>query len=137
MWTHQQLVRIAAISVLVLLSTINAFVIQPTAAPHDHRSWKLFGLMDAFKNDETLGKPVNAGLTNGPKYNDQVTVNGIAAKNAVVGQKLTVVAGGVRVKIPVNCQKGDCGTCMVKLNGRKVKACQVTLPVGKVTITTL
>jgi ferredoxin len=136
MWT-QQLIRIAVIGVLVLSASINAFVIPSAATHRINRSWQLSGLMDAFKNDETLGKPVNAGLTNGPKYNDQVTVNGIAAKNAVVGQKLTVVAGGVRVKIPVNCQKGDCGTCMVKLNGRKVKACQVTLPAGKVTITTL
>ena len=133
MWTPQ-LVLIVVVGVLIRLFTANAFVIQPAAASH---SSQLFGLMDAFKNDETLGKPVNAGLTNGPKYNDQVTVNGIAAKNAVVGQKLTVVAGGVRVKIPVNCQKGDCGTCMVKLNGRKVKACQVTLPAGKAVITTL
>jgi ferredoxin len=136
MWT-QHLIWFAFIGVLVLFASNNAFVIQPATSRHINRSSQLSGLMDAFKNDETLGKPVNAGLTNGPKYNDQVTVNGIAAKNAVVGQKLTVVAGGVRVKIPVNCQKGDCGTCMVKLNGRKVKACQVTLPAGKVTITTL
>lgn len=93
--------------------------------------------MDAFKNDETLGKPQNAGLKNGPNYNEQVTVNGVKVPNAVVGQKLTVVASRVRVKIPVNCQKGDCGTCMVNLNGRKVKACQTSLPSGKASITTL
>ena len=93
--------------------------------------------MDAFKNDESLGKPENAGLKNGPNYNEQVTVNGIKVPNAVVGQKLTVVASRVRVKIPVNCQKGDCGTCMVNLNGRKVKACQATLPSGKASITTI
>jgi aerobic-type carbon monoxide dehydrogenase small subunit (CoxS/CutS family) len=54
-----------------------------------------------------------------------------------VGQKLTVVAGRARVKIPVNCQKGDCGTCMVTMNGRKVKACQTSLGTGKCTIQTL
>lgn len=79
------------------------------------------GWLDAFKNDESLGKAPNAGLTNGPNINDNVTVNGIKVQGAVVGQKLTVVAGRARVRIPVNCQKGDCGTCMVKFNGRKVK----------------
>ena len=77
-----------------------------------------------------------SGLSKGPNYNENVTVNGKLVPGAVVGQKLTVVAGKVRVKIPVNCQKGDCGTCMVSLNGRKVKACQTPLPSGKVTITT-
>lgn len=32
------------------------------------------GLSDAFKNDDTLGKPKDAGLTGGPKYNEQVRV---------------------------------------------------------------
>lgn len=101
-------------------------------------SLQLFGgLADAFKNDENLSKPKNAGLSNGPKYNEQVTVNGKPVQGAVVGQKLTVVAGRARVKIPVNCQQGDCGTCMVKFNGKKVKACQATLPAGKATIQTL
>lgn len=81
----------------------------------------LYGWADAFKNDDSLGKAVNPGLKNGPNFNEQVTVNGKIVPGAVVGQKLTVVAGRVRVKIPVNCQKGDCGTCMVNLNGRKVK----------------
>jgi ferredoxin len=79
------------------------------------------GWADAFKNDDSLGKVQNAGLTNGPKTNDNVTVNGQKVQGAVVGQKLTVVASKARVKIPVNCQKGDCGTCMVNFNGRKVK----------------
>lgn len=82
---------------------------------------QLYGWGDAFKNDASLGKAENPGLKNGPKFNEQVTVNGKPVPGAVVGQKLTVVAGKVRVKIPVNCQKGDCGTCMVNLNGRKVK----------------
>lgn len=79
------------------------------------------GLKGAFANDESLDKPQNAGLKNGPQVNENVTVNGKAVPGAVVGQKLTTVAGRVRVKIPVNCQKGDCGTCMVKVNGRKLK----------------
>lgn len=52
-------------------------------------------LGDAFKNDDSLGKPQNAGLKNGPNYNDNVTVNGKPVKGAVAGQKLTVVAGRV------------------------------------------
>jgi ferredoxin len=79
------------------------------------------GLKGAFANDEGLGKPQNAGLKNGPTMNDQVTVNGKPVKGAVVGQKLTVVAAKARVKIAVNCQKGDCGTCVVQFNGKKVK----------------
>jgi ferredoxin len=82
------------------------------------------GLKDAFKNDDSLGTRPNEGLKGGPNYNEAVTVNGTPVKGAVVGQKLTVVASKVRVKIPVNCQKGDCGTCMVTLNGRKVKGAQ-------------
>jgi ferredoxin len=121
-------------------STNSFVVIIPECNHRRNRHQSLlqrYGWMDAFKNDETLGKPQNAGLKNGPNYNEQVTVNGNNVPNAVVGQKLTVVASRVRVKIPVNCQKGDCGTCMVNLNGRKVKACQTSLPAGKVSITTL
>jgi hypothetical protein len=75
-------------------------------------SLDLFGdaLKGAFANDDTLGKRKNDGLTGGPDYNENVTVNGQKVNGAVVGQKLTVVAGRARVKIPVNCQKGDCGT---------------------------
>lgn len=112
----------------------SAFTINNTVR---QTSTQLHGFLDAFKNDESLGPAQNAGLSNGPKFNENVTVNGKAVKGAVVGQKLTVVAGRARVKIPVNCQKGDCGTCMVLLNGRKTKACQATLPSGKASIQTL
>ena len=121
---------------LVAFPQSEAFTIQSRSLTRLSLIYR-YGWMDAFKNDETLGKPQNAGLKNGPNYNEQVTVNGVKVPNAVVGQKLTVVASRVRVKIPVNCQKGDCGTCMVNLNGRKVKACQATLPSGKASITTL
>jgi ferredoxin len=95
---------------------------DPAATSDAATALHLFGgLSDAFKNDETLGARQNEGLKNGPNYNNAVTVNGKAVQGAVVGQKLTLVASKVRVKIPVNCQKGDCGTCVVNLNGRKVK----------------
>lgn len=73
----------------------------------------LNGFGDAFKgafsNDDDLGKRKDEGLAGGPDYNENVSVNGKKIPGAVVGQKLTIVAGRARVKIPVNCQKGDCG----------------------------
>merc|ERR1712071_63401 len=90
----------------------------------------------AFDNDKTLGKAQNAGLKNGPNNNDAVTINGKPVK-AVVGQKVAVVAGAARVRIAYNCKQGDCGTCMIKMNGRKVKACQMSIPSGKCNIQTL
>ena len=56
-----------------------------------------------------MGAQKNAGLSGGPKYNENVSMNGKNVPGVVVGQKLTVVGGRARVKIPVNCQKGDCG----------------------------
>jgi ferredoxin len=131
------MIRSSSIVILlmaVLLGSSNAFTVHPV---QPSSATQLKGWADAFKNDESLGKPQNAGLKNGPQYNENVTVNGLAVQGAVVGQKLTVVAQRARVKIPVNCQKGDCGTCVVNFNGRKVKACQTTLPAGKATIKTV
>jgi aerobic-type carbon monoxide dehydrogenase small subunit (CoxS/CutS family) len=54
-----------------------------------------------------------------------------------VGQAVKVVANSARVKIAYNCQKGDCGTCMIKMNGKQVKACQMIIPSGKCAIQTL
>jgi ferredoxin len=110
---------------LAIFGSCNAFSVSPVTVRQQptifHSSTQLYGWMDAFKNDETLGARENAGLKNGPNYNEQVTVNGKSVTGAVVGQKLTQVAMKARVKIPVNCQKGDCGTCLVNFNGRKVK----------------
>jgi ferredoxin len=64
-------------------------------------------------------------------------MNSKAVKGEVVGQNLTVVAGLAHVKIPVNCQKVDCGTCEVNINGRKVKVCQTMLGKGNCVIKTL
>jgi ferredoxin len=126
------------LAVVTLTYTAAGFQAAPTSVARGDSTLKMFNkLGDAFKNDDTLGKRKNEGLSGGPEYNEQVTVNGKAVQGAVVGQKLTVVAGRARVKIPVNCQKGDCGTCVVKLNGRKVKACQTPLPKGKAVIDTL
>lgn len=132
--------KLLSIIALALLATSMAFMApqQPINRQVD-TSLNIFGdaLKGAFSNDDSLGKRKNEGLSGGPKYNENVSVNGKAVQGAVVGQKLTVVAGRARVKIPVNCQKGDCGTCMVKMNGKKVKACQATLGSGKCNIQTL
>mmetsp|Transcript_13576 Transcript_13576/g.24608 ORF Transcript_13576/g.24608 Transcript_13576/m.24608 type:complete len:143 (-) Transcript_13576:223-651(-) len=98
----------------------------------------LFGdaLKGAFSNDDKLGTQQNAGLKGGPKYNDKVTINGKSVK-AIVGQKVSVVAAAARVKIPYNCKNGDCGTCMIKVNGRKAKACQMNIPSGSCNMETL
>jgi ferredoxin len=140
--TMTSLSRTSAVAILVLsvlaanIDTTLAFgIVAPATSSTSSTRLNFFG--DAFKNDESLGKAQNAGLTNGPKFNEKVTVNGKKVQGAVAGQKLTQVAMKARVKIPVNCQKGDCGTCEVKLNGKKVKACQIGLPMGKADIQTL
>ena len=125
--------------VLVAVTPSTSFTVQRSSSPRQvDTSLCIFGdaFKGAFSNDSTLGSRKNEGLSGGPNYNENVTVNGKPVQGAVVGQKLTVVAGRARVKIPVNCQKGDCGTCMVTMNGRKVKACQTTLGTGKCTIQT-
>ena len=123
---------------LAALEATHGFSIAPETTRSCDTSLNLFGdaLKGAFANDD-LGARKNEGLSGGPNYNEAVTVNGKPVQGAVVGQKLTVVAGRARVKIPVNCQKGDCGTCVVNMNGRKVKACQTQLPKGKCSINTL
>ena len=103
--------KITTLFVLVALafSETLAFSVHPlrtTTTTSSTQLYNLFGgLKGAFANDESLGPAQNAGLKNGPNINENVTVNGKSVPGAVVGQKLTVVAGRVRVKIPVNCQK--------------------------------
>lgn len=109
-----------------------------TPSPQTSTSVNIFGgLKDAFSNDDSLGKAKNAGLSNGPRYNDQVTVNGKPVPKVVVDQKISQVCASARVKVPYNCQNGECGTCTVKLNGRKARACVSKVPAGKCAIQTL
>ena len=75
-------------------------------------------------------------MQKGPNENEKVTINGKQVK-AIVGQKVSVVAAQARVKISYNYKAGDCGTCNVKMNGRTVKACQMTIPSGKCDLRTL
>jgi len=86
----------------------------------------------AFSNEDGFEKE-NAGLSNGPRYNEDVVINGKPVK-AVVGQKVAIPANQARVRIKFNCNNGDCGTCAINMNGRNVRACQTTIPSGKCVI---
>ena len=108
-------ISVLAVLVALVSNTLGFAPVQMPSTSVETKtttSLNIFGnaLKDAFGNDETLGKRKNEGLSGGPDYNENVMVNGKKVPGAVVGQKLTVVAGRARVKIPVNCQKGDCGT---------------------------
>lgn len=133
-------VRKATVAAALLLSTsADAFVPATTQTTQTtSTSLNIFGgLKGAFANDDSLGAAKNAGLSNGPRYNENVTVNGKAVPNVVVDQKISQVCASARVKVPYNCQNGECGTCMVKINGRKSKACVSKVPAGKCAIQTL
>ena len=82
-----------ACALLLLLSSASGFGIVAPSLRTSTRLYFFGNLGDAFKNDDSLGKPKDAGLSKGPDFNESVTVNGKAVKGAVVGQKLTVVAG--------------------------------------------
>lgn len=49
---------------------------------------------------------------------------------AVAGQSLKDVAQAARIPIKYNCKKGECGTCEVVLNGKKVRTCVGIVPRG-------
>lgn len=66
----------------------------------------------------------------------RINSNGKPVKNAVVDQKISQVCAAARVKVSYNCQNGECGTCEMKVNGRKVRACVGKVPAGKCAITT-
>mmetsp|Transcript_23956 Transcript_23956/g.56725 ORF Transcript_23956/g.56725 Transcript_23956/m.56725 type:complete len:142 (+) Transcript_23956:167-592(+) len=94
------------------------------------------GLKGAFANDDSLGERENAGLKNGPKTNDQVTVNGKSVPGVVVDQRVSVVCSKARAKVSYNCQNGECGTCTIRINGRPARACVSKVPQGKCNIVT-
>lgn len=135
-------VRLAAAAVALAAAPSHAFVPgaipQTPSSPQTSTSIHIFGgLKGAFANDESLGKAQNAGLSNGPRYNENVTVNGKAVPKVVVDQKISQVCASARVKVPYNCKNGECGTCTVKINGRNAKACVSKVPSGKCAVTTL
>mmetsp|Transcript_14806 Transcript_14806/g.28046 ORF Transcript_14806/g.28046 Transcript_14806/m.28046 type:complete len:115 (-) Transcript_14806:145-489(-) len=66
-----------------------------------------------------------------------VFVNGKPVPSAKPGQSILSVASKAGVKIPTDCKRGACGTCMCLLNYRKVHACKEKLTAGRVEIVTL
>ncbi|KAL3807325.1 hypothetical protein ACHAXA_003451 [Cyclostephanos tholiformis] len=120
-------------------STSSSYIrIKGTTSSSTTTTLHIFGgLKDAFSNDDSLGKAKDAGLSSGPRYNDQVTVNGKPISKVVVDQRVSQVCNAARVKVPYNCQNGECGTCTVKMNGKKVRACVAKVPSGKCAIQTL
>lgn len=86
--------RLAAIATIVCASSVSAFAPaqQHSSSRIANTELNIFGgLKDAFSNDDSLGKVQNAGLTGGPKINENVSINGKPV-NAVVGQKVSQVA---------------------------------------------
>jgi len=86
--------RLATIATVVCASSVSAFAPtqQHSSARIGNTELNIFGgLKGAFANDDALGKPQNAGLTGGPKVNENVSINGKPV-NAVVGQKISQVA---------------------------------------------
>lgn len=108
----RNILSLSAVTLLALGSTHGFTSIQQKSLSSSTTT-SLNGFADAFKgafsNDDSLGARKNEGLAGGPDYNENVTMNGKAVPGVVVGQKLTIVGGKARVKIPVNCQAGDCG----------------------------
>ena len=128
---------VAFCAYLVTSSTTYAFVPCNPTTHVTSTALNIFGgLKNAFANDDSLGKAKNEGLTSGPRYNDKVSVNGKPVANVVVNQKISQVCNAARVKVPYNCQNGECGTCTVKMNGRKIRACVSVVPQGKCEIQT-
>ena len=104
-------ILLLAVVSLLVVGSANGFSSSQKRASTSSTSLRGFGdaFKGAFSNDDNLGARKNEGLAGGPDYNENVSMNGKNVPNVVIGQKLTVVGGKARVKIPVNCQQGDCG----------------------------
>jgi aerobic-type carbon monoxide dehydrogenase small subunit (CoxS/CutS family) len=91
------------------------------------------GIADFFKNalanDDTLPPAQDPGLTTAK---EPVEVRFLPANKTVkayLGQNIGMIAKSARVEIRYKCREGDCGTCTIKFDGKKVKACVSSLPV--------
>ncbi|GAB5032498.1 (2fe-2s)-binding protein [Nannochloropsis oceanica] len=83
-----------------------------------------------FENEAQVQPAPNAGLKNGPPI---VTITFLPANKkvqAVAGQNLKDVALAAKIPIKYNCKKGECGTCEIDLNGKKVRTCVGIVPRG-------
>jgi ferredoxin len=119
-------------SVISFQMGVNSRIGALTRSPS---STSLKGMGDMFKKafaNEPMAPPVNAGLSREPT---PVTVQFVGGKTvqALPGQRLSLIAKSAGAKIAYNCREGDCGTCAVKINGKKVNTCQTSLPVQPTT----
>ena len=113
---------------LVVIASCLAFHPTPQSV---RKSTHLNGIMDALNKamaNENLPPPKSAGLSKEPELVEVEFLPSKKKTKALLGQKFRVIAQQAKVQIPYSCERGDCGTCSVKFNGKIVKACQVSLP---------
>jgi len=130
------LIVMAAVMLLVSTEAFTTVKSQPRVSKTALNMGFLDSIKKGFENDSNLAPKQDAGLSNKA---DPVEVTFMPSGNkiqAYPNQDLKNVARDARVKIAYNCQKGDCGTCTVQLNGKAVKACQTIIPnkVKKLTV---
>ena len=85
-------------------------------------------LKNALANDPSMPPPQNPGLS---KSKAAVEVEFLPSKKvvqALPGQRLSIVAQSAGVDIKYKCNKGECGTCTVRVNGIPAKVCQTAVP---------
>ena len=117
-----------ALVLLLIVAISDAFHRAPLAS---RKSTSLNGIMDALNKamaNENLPPPKSAGLSREPEPVEVEFLPSGKKTKALLGQKFKVIAQQAKVQIPYSCERGDCGTCSVKFNGKIVKACQVSLP---------
>jgi ferredoxin len=85
-------------------------------------------LKNALANDPTLPPAQDPGLTSSRESVKVLFLPANRTVKAYLGQNIGMIAQTARVEIRYKCREGDCGTCTVKFNGRKVKACVSSLP---------
>ncbi|KAJ1433655.1 hypothetical protein B484DRAFT_447157 [Ochromonadaceae sp. CCMP2298] len=133
----------ALVLVLCLLSAATAFLSPAQTKCAGTRLHMGFGdmLKKALANDPNLPPASNPGLTGGQPATVEVEFLPSGKKvKAYLGQDLKLIASAAKVDIKYNCSKGECGTCTVDFNGKKVRTCVSSLPttsnLKKFTITT-
>ncbi|TFJ85619.1 hypothetical protein NSK_003128 [Nannochloropsis salina CCMP1776] len=94
-----------------------------------HMGW-FDAVKKGFENEEMSQPAPNAGLKNGPPTVSITFMPAGKQVTAVAGQSLKDVAQAARIPIKYNCKKGECGTCEVVLNGKKVRTCVGIVPRG-------
>jgi len=96
-----------------------------------HISYLKTCTLNAFKDHTVLFVPLFSSLAvQGPPTVSITFMPAGKQVTAVAGQSLKDVAQAARIPIKYNCKKGECGTCEVVLNGKKVRTCVGIVPRG-------